>query len=665
MSRHNKFSFAKTLFAFSLIPLFTFSALPPVIFAADIASIQLAVASPDPIQSGGEITFQVILANTGTETWESGRYFFEVQIYDSNKNYLAKTSRALGQKDVPPGETALAYIPFPVPESYAGPYYYRVFMSNKEQRIFEGNYTNFSVTPLPPQPPKEKPVSFGGNAILAVRTYSTTQNKDVANFSLNTVGQIQGRSMLINLNTQFTRPQHTKIIQMLLTYYGPYSTMNFGDVQPNFSPLSYANSGARGIWFQMPLKHFSTEIIGAQAVFKVTGSSNPARTGTFARYVIGGQEKVELPKNFSFAADYVTMFDDKNSLSADPKDEDFRGPDPKEVKNNVMSGTLGWKGFSEKLTIEAQMAQSQYRENTLSDITQTISAQGQAMRLGFNYKGYRFTGKLGIQRTDPDFRALAAPSATSDRQTIDAMAGYNIPIKKTTTLGFNVTGNQFTDNIKNDPKKLTTTQTSMLVGSSLNNPKPWPNFSLFISLNQGQDKTKTALDNQTQTVGINLNQPIGGKTNVSLGVQQSQFKDNLKKSADITTQSQNFSLTSSIGPKLNVSLGGSISKNDSQATPTAPAGSLTSNSYSASVNWTVIRERLVAQFWTTLSNRSGTSSGLKQDVKDQSTNLEFTYQLTRSFALTAGGAKNKTDDSVTPLNNVDETVMSGRITWTF
>lgn len=640
------------------------AAVPAMLNAADSAFLQLAVASPDPVQSGGEVTYQVILANNGNQTWEAGRYYFEVQIYNADKTYLIKTARILGEKDVVPGGTALAYVPFQVPENYSGPHFYRIFMTHKEQRIYEGPYTYFSVTPLPPQPPEEKPVTFSGNAMVSMRNFSPDKNKDTLNLNVNTVGQVYGRSMLFNLNTQTTRPSHTKIIQVLLTYYGPISTLNIGDVQPNFSPLSYANSGARGLWLQMPLKRFSTELIGAQTVFKIAGSSNPARSGTFARYVIGAQEKVDLPWNLTAAVDYVKVFDDKNSLSADPTDAEFRGPSPKEVKNEVVSAGLGWKGFEDKFSVEAQAAQSDFQENTLSNTPATVSARAQALRMATGYKGNKLGVRAGVQRTDPDFRALAAPSATSDRQTMDLALSYTQPMKKS-MLSLSVTGNQFTDNIKNDPKKITTTQTSFLMANALSNPRPWPGLSLFVSVNQGQDKAKTALDNQTQTFGFSVNQPIGGRTSMSLGVQQSQFKDNLKKSADLTTQTQSFSMVSALGSRINLSVGGTLAKTDSQATASAPSGSLTSNSYSASVNYVAIRDKLVLQSWYTVSNRNGTSSGTRQDVKDQSQNLELTYQVLKNLAVTAGGTKNKSDDSVTPTRNLDETILTSRLTYTF
>ena len=637
---------------------------PATLLASDNASLQLAVASPDPVQSGSEIMFQVILANNGTEKWEAGRYYFEVQIYNSDKFYLVKTARILGDQDVAPGSTALSYIPFQVPENFGGVHFYRIFMTHNEKRVYEGGYSLFSITPIAARAPEEKPVTFGGNAVISAQSYSKTKSNDVLRFNLNTVGQVYGRSMLFNLNTQTTKPAHSKIIQVLLTYYGPLSTLNLGDVQPNFSPLSYANSGARGMWVQMPVKNFSTELIGVQSVFKVTGSSSPARTGTFARYVIGLQEKVDLPHNFTVSADYVTGFDDKNSLSADSKDSEFRGPNPTEAKNDVKSGGIIWKGFSQKLSLEAQYAQSEFRQNTLGDIVTTVSSQGKAMRMGIVYKGSSLTTNASLQRTDSNFIAFMAPSATADRLTLDMGLSYSRPLKLS-RLGVTITLNRFTDNVDNSPSKITTTQNTYLLANSLSNPKPWPGLGTYISINQGQDNTKAALDNQTQTLGLSVNQPVGNRTNLTISVSQSQFKDLLKNSQDVTTVSESFGLTSSIGTRITLSLGASLAKATSLASRSVAAGVLDNNSYSASVNWQIRPEKLYAQFWFTLLSRSGTSSGVAQNGEDTSNNAELTYQVNSRISTTLGGSQNKTTDAITPANNTSETVTTIRVSYSF
>lgn len=635
-----------------------------ILFAADSASLQLAVGSPDPVRAGEELTFQVILANNGTDTWIKGDYFFDVQIYDSEKKYLSKTSRILGEKDVPSADTVLSYIPFKVPQDYSGTYFYRVFMTRKDQRIFEGEFNSFSVTPIPAQKPKEKHVTVGGNAIVSVKSFNTNENKDVLNVTVNSVGKIYDQSMLFNINTQTTRPNHTKISQMLFTFYHPMVTTNFGDIQPNFSPLSLGNSGARGLWLQIPMKNVSTELVGAQTVFKVVGSSAPAKTGTFSRYLLGVQEKVSLPKDVTVGVDYVRVFDDKNSLSENSKDSSFRGPDPKEAKNYVVSGLLSWKLFSKKLSFDGNFASSDFEENTLSTVLKTVSQKGQAFKVGTSYQTSKFNAKAGFQRTDPDFKALAAPGATADKQTIDFGLGTNQPLKQT-TLGTNITGNQVTDNLKNDPKKNTTTQRTFSVSSNLNNPKPWPGLTFSYSLNLGEDKTKTALNNQTQTFGGNLTQAIAKFINLTAGFQQSRFIDHLGKSANLVTRTHNLSLTSSLGPEVTLSGGGTFARTDSGATQSAGAGTLNSFSYSASLNWNVIKEKLSAQAFGTWITRDGVSSGSKQDARDRSGNLELNYQIFKKLALNFGVSFNRTENFLNHTQDTEETISSARVTLTF
>jgi len=60
------------------------------LFAAPSGNIQLLLAAPDPATAGDKILFQIIALNTGAEIWKNSQYFFEVEIYDANKNYIIK-----------------------------------------------------------------------------------------------------------------------------------------------------------------------------------------------------------------------------------------------------------------------------------------------------------------------------------------------------------------------------------------------------------------------------------------------------------------------------------------------------------------------------------------------------------------------------------------------
>lgn len=67
-----------------------------------------------------------------------------------------------------------------------------------------------------------------------------------------------------------------------------------------------------------------------------------------------------------------------------------------------------------------------------------------------------------------------------------------------------------------------------------------------------------------------------------------------------------------------------------------------------------------------MGSRDEISGGIKRgDSKEQSQNLELTYQIIKKLAVTLGITKNRTDDGLDAKRNIDETIMSGRLTYNF
>ena len=69
---------------------------------ADLANLQLVVASPDPVQAGTDVTFQVIVVNAGNAVWEGKSYMVEAELYGLKKEYLLKSDRVFGKTKVNP-----------------------------------------------------------------------------------------------------------------------------------------------------------------------------------------------------------------------------------------------------------------------------------------------------------------------------------------------------------------------------------------------------------------------------------------------------------------------------------------------------------------------------------------------------------------------------------
>lgn len=74
------------------------------VFAQNSAMFGVGAIMPTPAEAGKEAVFQVIVTNTGIESWKSGEFFVFVKIYDSNKEYLAESEKLRQMLDIDPGE---------------------------------------------------------------------------------------------------------------------------------------------------------------------------------------------------------------------------------------------------------------------------------------------------------------------------------------------------------------------------------------------------------------------------------------------------------------------------------------------------------------------------------------------------------------------------------
>ena len=126
---------------------------PHPVFASDAASIQVTVPAPNPVVAGEIVTFQVLGVNTGTLNWAKGSYSWEVQIFDLENNYMARTDSVLPQEDVAPGGVSSAFIRFSVPETWLGRKFYKVYLVHNGERLIESEYQPFQISERPPRPP--------------------------------------------------------------------------------------------------------------------------------------------------------------------------------------------------------------------------------------------------------------------------------------------------------------------------------------------------------------------------------------------------------------------------------------------------------------------------------------------------------------------------------
>lgn len=117
-------------------------------YAKEDARIQMSVPSPEKVKAGEMITFQVLVVNEGTNTWETGTYSTTIDIYDDNKIFKVTTESTGEGPSVPPGESALFFIPFKTPDRFGGQYFYKVNLKYNRRAISTSDYYTFTVIPI-------------------------------------------------------------------------------------------------------------------------------------------------------------------------------------------------------------------------------------------------------------------------------------------------------------------------------------------------------------------------------------------------------------------------------------------------------------------------------------------------------------------------------------
>jgi hypothetical protein len=623
------------------------------LFGADAGKFQLVVAAPDPVVASEDVTFQLIAVNVGTEKWQANQYYLEAEIYDAQKKYLAKTSRQRGINTIDPGSTGLFYIPFNVPSNYVGTYFYKVYLVYKEQRIIESDFSSFGVVPLPYAPPKPAEFKLGGNAVLSYRHTSRYEWKDyTGNFSLNLVGQLMEHAMLFNLYTFHTPVSTTtaqgvnsEIYTILFNYYGTGYSLGLGDVLPTFSPLSLYGTGMRGAQYEGKSGIFSTSLVGARTAKSVEG--NTSTNGTFERWLVGAKAGVDLPLDINLSGNYVTSFDRQESINT-------FGPVLAPANNVVTGAVMQWL-LADYLNFTAEYQTSSYWADTRLS---TSSINDTAYRAELMATPRNFTIRTSIQETKPNFYSFGSPGSPRDRQTLDFYASglfFN-------RLTLNAGANRFRDNLGNDASKVTTTQSIYNAGVSYNTPGRWPKPSLSYATNEAVGDPKTAQDNYTNNISLGLSSQVG-IINLGLSLQQSAFRDRNKISDDLDTNTAGLTINSSFKSRLSLNFGvtSSDSKNLSKTILSK------SPSYSFSINYSVVPNKLAVQTWGTFMRRQNdaTAQTLMVDRQDSSGNLEFTWLVNPSLAWTLGGSYVQVIDTLTAANDIIERGVNTRLSYSF
>lgn len=619
--------------------------------ASDSAALQFTVPAPDPAPAGDVISFQALAVNTGSTQWEPGSYYWVAEIYDLDHKFVARTDQISPRDIVPTGAVASISIQFQIPDTMFGRRLYRVFLVKDSKTLIESEEKGFQITekPIPPAPPPPQTVTYHmeGNITTSFKDSSRSAWKNASGATtFNTVGKIKENSYLINLYVLHQQGNVFNPSIIVANFYAPWGVIYGGDISPNLGPLAVSGQGMRGVMLEQKKGMLDWDILGGQTITSQAGTQTA--NGRYARSLYSGKFGFAPAPALKFDANYFISSDETGSLSADPNSPNFRGPSLVAQKNSGYGLDAVWEPVK-KLKFTTAYQKDQY----WADVS-GASVADDAVRAEVSWERKMFKADAYIQRAGPNYFAFGNSAVVGDRLTYDGRMTF-VP---SNMYSLSLSGDQYRDNLENDPDKTTTTQRLLSMTHALQLPTA-TTFSLNGSLNTAKGQPSTTVDNQTLTTGFSASQIIK-KHSVTFNFQDSTFKDNTHIAHDLDTLtagiSASFKLPKNWGATFGVTESDTKDKtDDSKRTSTSIGPSL---SLPLSAVWT-------AQFWGTYTATKNTSPTLPADTKLLAFNSEYTLLVTKQFSTTYGVGANISKDAIVPTNTYNELTVSFRCSYTF
>ena len=618
------------------------------LYSGDNASLQFAVAAPDPVIAGEEVIFQILSVNSGNTIWQKGSYYWIAEIYtleNQEPKFMTKTSPVTPEEDVSPGNASGVRIPFTVPENLRSQrLLYRILLIKDGNIILDSGYKGFQVLEREFKPPQPKDFVAGGDITFSYKNSSPNGwDNHQGITAANIVGKISSSSFLFNTYLLHNKTKPLTIDIILLNLYTPTGVLNAGDISPSITALSMEGQGMRGVSFEKNGEEDSFSIIGGQTVKPEDPSSTTS--GRYARYAFGFKYSRNIFENLKFTLDTVLNQDDKYSIDITT---DLATVKPQ--KNIVYGGNLEWN-FLDNFTFLSDYQLSSTDQNTIStDSPKTAGAFKEELK----YKDKNLNLKLALSRIDTNFYSFASPSIISDRKNIE-IAGDYYPLK---WISFSASINKYEDNLGNDPSKTTTQQTQsnfsniIKIGETLLNSSYMSNKSL--------GEPKTLQDNKTDTINFSITQPFK-KNTLTISFQTSNFTDNTKISHDLSSNLLSFNGSFKLSSRTSASAG-FINSQTKDKIDSSTAKNTTIN---ANATYLLPVKSLAFQLWTTMSSTKNDSPSSPVDYNSISFNFETLWMKSKSSKITFGvGVRNK-KDKISTANNSNEISFITRYTYSF
>jgi len=613
------------------------------------AEIQLAVAAPDPVKAGEELTFQIIILNKETVAWSKADVNCVIELFDSAGKYIGKTAGFKLPSDVPRGGSTLVLASHRLPFSYSGRYRFRVMIYKKGRNILTSDYYDFSVKAAAVEKKKYKPVFLNGNMSFL---YKNSERADYqGSVSANLLGKLYGHTLIFNSNAYSSEDDRFDVDSIYLSLFAKKYKISAGDVMPEFSPLSLYSLAGRGlvIDYMTRLGDFSGCYIMTQESAEGSASTN----GVYARYTGGLNASVKLPAGFGLKFSGVQTSDSESSIS-EP------GPSNSAIANNVVSSQMRWAcGF---MDMTGEYASSSRKEKSYILGTNTyesgLSTSGAAIRFESRFFTKLFNLKGKYQKAEPDFLSLSSPGLYPDRESTEVSAGY-YPFE---FLRFSGGTQSSEDNLDNAADVITTKQTVSNYGFQLN-VKNLPGINVSSTLNKVEGSSTTLLSNETKGLNIGASYRIGNQM-ISAGFSDSAFRNYASTATgqDLDTGVLSVTYSGVVGSFMSFDAG--YTTNETKNIYDKSIDETVSISLGANLKFT---KKLNLFLYGSKTSREKLPTAIcvdnvKTDMQNYS--AEITYSARKNLSVTSGFSVEKNDE-ITDANDYNSNGYLFRLHYSF
>jgi len=614
--------------------------------AREQGKIQLSVAAPSPVKAGQKITFMQHIINNGNVTWNPGEYSIYVDIYDKDKKYVRKTDEIVGEVAVAPGDPTVLTLDYDVPKDFIGVYFCRANLKVKGNVVDTGDFVSFRVVPFisikstvekVPVPETE----LNGSLSILYRNQITDGYWSYSILG-NLIGQAKGSSLSMSADLDLDSVNDFERNNFLLSYRGNRANIFAGDIAPDYSEFSLSNMTLFGANVEPNIGIFKFSFIGAQSQEAVEASSTTA--GAFARYLYCGKVTTDLlGSKLSFS--YLRGSDDENSISATGI---FTTPAENEVF--CVGSSVEWLyGFN----LGGEFARGKYD----SDITDNVSSvEDTSFKIYSKNRvgAFRLDGEY--RKVGKDFVSMGNPGLVKDREGFNLLSDYTFNI-----LNLSAGYSDYNDNVS-DENKVTTTEKNINGALTLNFPEIFTfagNYNISSLVNDGSPSP--SVDNYTESYSLSLTFYLkkSGETSIYSSMQPSKFVDRTGQSSDVKTMNITYGINTAVGKKFSINAGKNRTENREIG-----SGLLTkSDSFSFSLNYQVIKDRLTVSVWSSFTDRTDNQN--TTDIDEINGTMEVSISLKNALMLILGYETVRVNDKLDRANNKQQSIMSSRLAYNF